>query len=117
MIEAIVKSNDTRKQHIANMILKKKPKVVGVYRLTMKSDSDNFRASAILSVIEILKEKKVDIMIYEPTIKENTYQGFEIVHDLTLFKNLSSIILVNRVDNNLDDVKDIIYTRDIFSRD
>ena len=117
MIEAIVKSNDTRKKHIANMILKKDPKVVGVYRLTMKSDSDNFRASAILGVIELLKEKSVDIMIYEPTILQNTYQGFEVVHDLTLFKNLSDIILVNRVDKKLEDVKEIIYTRDIFSRD
>jgi len=99
------------------MILKKKPNVVGVYRLTMKSDSDNFRSSAIISVIKILKESNVDIMIYEPTIKGNTFLGFEIVHDLKLFKDLSDVILVNRTDKNLDDVKDIIYTRDIFSRD
>ena len=117
MIEAIVKSNDTRKKHIANMILKKKPKVVGVYRLTMKKDSDNFRFSSILGVIELLKDKNVDIMIYEPTIIENTYMGFEIVHDLELFKNLSDIILVNRIDHELDDVAKNIYTRDIFSRD
>jgi len=117
LIEAIVKSNDTRKHHIAEMILKKKPKVVGVYRLIMKSDSDNFRASAILSVISILKEKNVDIMIYEPTIKENTYEGFEIVHDLKLFKDLSSIIIANRLDNNLEDVTKIVYTRDIFYKD
>ena len=117
MIEAIVKSNDTRKKHITNMILKKKPKVVGVYRLTMKKDSDNFRYSSILGVIELLKEKDVDIMIYEPTIVENTYMGFEIVHDLELFKNLSDIILVNRIDHELDDVSKNIYTRDIFSRD
>ncbi len=117
MIEAIVKSNDTRKKHIANMILKKNPKVVGVYRLTMKSDSDNFRASAILSIIELLKEEDIDIMIYEPTILENSFQGFEVVHDLDLFKNLSSIIIANRIDDNLKDIKNIIYTRDIFSRD
>jgi len=117
MIEAIVKSNDTRKKHIANMILKKKPKVVGVYRLTMKKDSDNFRFSSILGVIELIKDKNVDIMIYEPTIIENTYMGFEIVHDLELFKNLSDIILVNRIDHELDDVSKNIYTRDIFSRD
>ena len=117
MIEAIVRSNDTRKQHIANMILKRKPKVVGVYRLTMKSESDNFRASAIISIIDILKDNDVHIMIYEPTIKVNTFEGFEVVHDLELFKNLSDLIIVNRVDNNLKDVKDIIYTRDIFNRD
>ncbi len=117
MIEAIVRSNDTRKKHIASMILKKKPKVVGVYRLTMKSESDNFRASAIISVIDILKNHNVDIMIYEPTIKVNTFEGFEVVHDLELFKNLSDVIIVNRKDKNLADVKDIIYTRDIFNRD
>ncbi len=117
MIEAIVKSNDTRKQHIANMILKRKPKAVGVYRLTMKKDSDNFRFSSTLSVINILKEKNVDIMIYEPTILENTFYGFEVVHDLELFKNLCDLILVNRLDENLEDVKEKIYTRDIFFRD
>ena len=117
LIEAIVKANDTRKHHIAEMILKRNPKVVGVYRLTMKSNSDNFRASAIQGVINILKSKGVDIVIYEPTIKENTFNGFEVIHDLNLFKNISNTIIVNRVDNELNDVKDIIYTRDIFSRD
>ena len=117
LIEAIVKANDTRKHHIAEMILKRNPKVVGVYRLTMKSNSDNFRASAIQGVINILKSKGVDIVIYEPTIKENTFNGFEVIHDLELFKDISNTIIVNRVDNELNDVKNIIYTRDIFSRD
>ena len=117
MIEAIVTSNKTRKKHIANAILKRNPKVVGVYRLTMKSGSDNFRASAIQDVISILKEHGVNIIIYEPTIKENTFNGFEVVHDLKLFKEISNIILVNRVDDKLNDVQDMIYTRDIFSRD
>ena len=117
LIEAIVKANDTRKHHIAEMILKRNPKVVGVYRLTMKSNSDNFRASAIQGVIDILKSKGVDIVIYEPTIKENTFNGFEVIHDLELFKDISNTIIVNRVDNELNDVKNIIYTRDIFSRD
>ena len=117
MIEAIVTSNKTRKKHIANAILKRNPKVVGVYRLTMKSGSDNFRASAIQDVISILKEHGVNIIIYEPTIKENTFNGFEVVHDLKLFKEISSIILVNRVDDKLNDVQDMIYTRDIFARD
>ena len=117
MIEAIVKSNDTRKKHIANMIIKKKPKVVGVYRLTMKTDSDNFRASAIQGVISVLKDKGINIIIYEPTIKENTFNGYEVVHDLKLFKEISNIIIVNRIDDKLNDVQDMIYTRDIFSRD
>ena len=117
MIEAIVTSNKTRKKHIANAILKRNPKVVGVYRLTMKSGSDNFRASAIQDVISILKEHGVNIIIYEPTIKENTFNGFEVVHDLKLFKEISNIILVNRVDDKLNDVQDMIYTRDIFARD
>ncbi len=117
LIEAIVKSNDTRKNHIANMIIKANPQVVGVYRLNMKKGSMNHRSSAILDVISILKEAGINIMIYEPTIKVNTYMGFEIVHDLKLFKELSNMILANRVDNNLDDVQDKTYTRDIFSRD
>ena len=117
MIEAIVTSNKTRKKHIANEILKRNPKVVGVYRLTMKSGSDNFRASAIQDVITILKDNGVNIIIYEPTLKENTFNGFEVVHDLKLFKEISNIILVNRVDDQLNDVQDMIYTRDIFARD
>ena len=117
MIEAIVTSNKTRKKHIADEILKRNPKVVGVYRLTMKSGSDNFRASAIQDVISILKENGVNIIIYEPTIKDNTFNGYEVVHDLKLFKEISNIILVNRRDDKLNDVQDMIYTRDIFSRD
>ena len=117
MIEAIVKSNDTRKHHVAEMIIAKNPDVVGVYRLTMKSGSDNFRASAIQGVISILQEKGVNIVIYEPTIKENTFNGFEVLHDLKLFKSISDVIIVNRTDKELEDVKQKIYTRDIFSRD
>ena len=117
LIEAIVKANDTRKSHIAEMILKTNPKVVGVYRLTMKTGSDNFRASAIQGVISKLQDKGVNIVIYEPTIKENTFNGFEVVHDLKLFKEISDTIIVNRVDQELDDVKQKVYTRDIFSRD
>ena len=117
MIEAIVKSNDTRKQHIADMVLSRDPKVVGIYRLTMKSGSDNFRASAIQGVIEKLRAKGVNIIIYEPTLKDNSFNGLEVVHDLKLFKDISNVIIVNRVDHELDDVQDMIYTRDIFSRD
>ncbi len=117
LIEAIVKANDTRKKHIADEIARRNPKVVGVYRLTMKSGSDNFRASAIQGVMEHLKEKGINIIIYEPTLKENTFNGFEVVHDLKLFKEISNVIIVNRVDDQLDDVQDMVYTRDIFARD
>ncbi len=114
MIEAIVKSNDTRKQHIANEILKRNPKVVGVYRLTMKSGSDNFRSSAIQGVMEKLKNSGVNLVIYEPAIKDNTFNDYEIVHDLKLFKEISDVIIANRIDDELNDVEDLIYTRDVF---
>ena len=117
MMEAIVKSNETRKHHIADMIMLKNPRVVGVYRLTMKANSDNFRASAIQSVIQLLKEKDVNVIIYEPTINENTFAGIEVVHDLKLFKEISDIIIANRLDDNLEDCKEFIYSRDIFARD
>ncbi len=117
LIEAIVKSNDTRKHHVADMILAKNPKVVGVYRLTMKANSDNFRASAIQSVIKILKENGTNVVIYEPTLKDNTFEGIEVVHDLKLFKDISDVIIANRLDNELEDCKECIYSRDIFSRD
>ena len=83
----------------------------------MKSGSDNFRASAIQGVIERLRAKGVHIIIYEPTIKDNTFNGIEVVHDLALFKEISDVIIVNRIDDELNDVKEITYTRDIFSRD
>lgn len=117
LIEAIVKSNDTRKQHIANMILKRNPKVVGIYRLTMKSGSDNFRASAIQSIINIIKEKDVEVVIYEPTLKEDTFEGLKVEHNLDNFKNNSDVILANRYNEELEDVINKVYTRDIFSRD
>lgn len=117
MIEAIVKSNDTRKQHIADMLLAKKPNVVGVYRLTMKAGSDNFRSSAIFDIIEKIKKEGINICIYEPTIKENTFNGIEVIHDLELFKDISNVIIANRTSSDLDDCRDRVYTRDIFDRD
>ena len=117
LIEAIVKSNDTRKRHITDMILEHNPSVVGIYRLTMKSNSDNFRASAIQSVIKNLKDKNVRVVIYEPTLTTDTFDDLEVIKDLNEFKNISDIIVVNRVDDNLLDVKDKLYTRDLYSRD
>ena len=117
IIEAIVNSNDTRKKHIANMISSFNPSIVGVYRLNMKKGSENCRSSAIIDVIKYLKEKGINIIIYEPSIQVNTYMGFEIINDLKLFKEISSLIITNRIDEEIKDVKDKIYTRDIFSRD
>ena len=117
LIEAIVKSNDTRKQHIADMVLARKPKVVGVYRLTMKSGSDNFRASAIQGVMAKIKAKGVDIQIYEPTLKEDEFEGYKVEHDLDSFKNTSDVIIANRLNEEISDEMDKIYTRDLYSRD
>ena len=117
MMEAIVKSNNTRKHHIADMIIKRNPKVVGIYRLTMKSNSDNFRFSAIQSIINILKEKNVKIIIYEPTLKSDVFDNIEVVNNLDTFKERSDVIVANRIGNDLEDVKHLVYTRDLFSRD
>ena len=117
LISAIVESNRTRKDHIAEEIIKKNPKIVGIYRLTMKSGSDNFRASAIQGVMKRIKAKGIEVVVYEPTLKEDNFFNSRVIKDLDEFKNISDVILVNRNDNILDDVKDKIYTRDLFSRD
>ena len=116
MIEAIVKSNDTRKQHIADMVASRKPKVVGVYRLTMKAGSDNFRASAIQGVMAKIKAKGIEIQIYEPTLKEDEFEGYKVEHNLDNFKNTSDVIIANRIDEEIEDEMDKIYTRDIFRK-
>ena len=117
MIEAIVKSNKTRKQHIADMIIKKNPKIVGIYRLTMKSGSDNFRESAIQDIIKLLKQQDIEMLIYEPMLKNSDFEGMKIEKDLEKFKEKSDVILVKRNDHELDDVWKKVYTRDLFSRD
>lgn len=117
LISAIVESNTTRKKYIAEKIIKRNPKVVGVYGLTMKSDSDNFRASAIQEIIKKIKAKGIDVIIYEPTLKENNFFNSRVENDLDEFKKISDIILVNRTTDLLKDVKDKVYTRDIFNRD
>ena len=117
LIEAVINSNCTRKKHLADRIIKLNPDVVGVYRINMKKDSNNYRSSAVLDIISILKEHGLNVIIYEPTIDVNTFLGFEIVHDLKLFKEISSIIIANRVDKEIDDVKQKVYTRDLFFRD
>ncbi len=117
LIEAIVKSNDTRKNHIAEMVMKRDPKVVGIYRLTMKTGSDNFRASAIQTIIEILKEKQITIIIYEPTLKSLEFNGCKVENDINKFKHESDVILANRLEELLNDVNDKVYTRDLYVRD
>lgn len=117
IINAIVASNKTRKQHVADMILRRKPKVVGIYRLTMKANSDNFRASAIQDVMKILKENNVETIIYEPTLKQKSFLDNKVIEDLHEFKSLSDVIVVNRINNELKDVEEKIYTRDLYERD
>ena len=117
LIEAIVKSNDTRKDHITSMILRKNPTVVGIYRLTMKTDSDNFRASAIQGIIDRLKFYNIKIVIYEPTLKEDTFNGCQVVRDFNTFAGFSDVVLVNRMDENTKTIENKVYTRDLFSRD
>ncbi len=116
-IEAVVKANDTRKNHIVEMIIKKGAKVVGVYRLTMKSGSDNFRSSAIQDIINKLRERNLEVIIYEPTLDSLEFNGIKLVNDLEEFKRLSDVIVANRSSMELEDVKTKVYTRDFFSRD
>ncbi len=114
LIKATVESNIARKYFIAQQILKKNPKVVGVYRLTMKSDSDNFRESAVLDIINYLKANDVKVIIYEPLLNKDTFEDSPVVNDLNTFKSLSDLIVANRYNDELDDVKEKVYTRDIF---
>ncbi len=117
LISAIIESNRTRKDHIADMILNRNPKIVGIYRLTMKTDSDNFRQSAIQGIMRRLKEKGVEIIIYEPTLKEDTFWDSKVFENLEEFKEKSDVIIANRMSENLQDVVQKVYTRDIYGRD
>jgi len=117
LIQAIVDGNRTRKDHIADMIIKKHPRIVGIYRLTMKKDSDNFRQSSIQGVMKRIKGKGIEVVVYEPALKEDVFFHSRVIKDLDEFKNVSDIIVSNRYEKELEDVKDKVYTRDIFNRD
>ncbi|WP_319372040.1 nucleotide sugar dehydrogenase [uncultured Ilyobacter sp.] len=117
IIGAIVDANTTRKDHIAEMIISKNPKIVGIYRLTMKTDSDNFRASAIQGIMKRIKGKGIEVVIYEPALEEENFFSSRVIRDLGEFKSISDIIVTNRLSDDLEDVKDKIYTRDLYKRD
>lgn len=117
LIESIIRANKTRKQFIAKEIIRLNPEVIGVYRLTMKHGSDNFRSSAIQDIINIFKEYNKTVVIYEPTLKDQEFNGCRVVNDLNEFKNMSSVIIANRFNPELSDVSDKVYTRDLFMCD
>ncbi len=117
IIEAIVDANRTRKDHIAEMIIKKNPKIVGVYRLTMKTNSDNFRQSAIQGVMKRIKGKGIEVVVYEPVLEEDRFFNSRVIKDLDEFKKMSDVILANRMCEELEDVEDRVYTRDLYNRD
>lgn len=117
IMSAIVDANRTRKDHIADMIIKRKPKIVGIYRLTMKMDSDNFRQSAIQGVMKRIKAKGIEVVIFEPALKEEEFFNSRVISDFNEFLQISDVIVANRLSDELSEVSEKVYTRDLFSRD
>jgi UDPglucose 6-dehydrogenase len=117
IMSAIVDANRTRKDHIADMIIKRQPKVVGIYRLTMKMDSDNFRQSAIQGVMKRIKAKGIEVVVFEPALHEDEFYHSRVIKNFDEFKKISDVIVANRLSDEIKDVVDKVYTRDLFSRD
>ena len=117
IISAIVDANRTRKDHIADQIIKRNPNIVGIYRLTMKTNSDNFRSSSIQGIMKRIKAKGIEVVVYEPVLKEDTFFNSKVIRDLEKFKEMSDVIVTNRLAKELFDVEEKVYTRDLFNRD
>ena len=117
LISAIVQSNSTRKDHIADEIISRKPKTVGIYRLTMKSGSDNFRSSAIQGIMKRIKAKGIEVIVYEPTLNEKDFFNSKVINNIEEFKKMSDVIVANRINDEIKEVKEKVYTRDLFNRD
>jgi UDPglucose 6-dehydrogenase len=117
IMSAIVDANRTRKDHIADMIIKRHPKIVGIYRLTMKMDSDNFRQSSIQGVMKRIKAKGIEVVVFEPALQEDEFYNSRVIKNLDEFKGISDVIVANRLSDDIRDVADKVYTRDLFSRD
>lgn len=117
IMSAVIDANRTRKDHVAEMILKRNPKIVGIYRLTMKMDSDNFRQSAVQGVMKRIKAKGIEVVVFEPALKEDDFYSSRVIRDLDEFKKISDVIVANRLSDEIMDVIDKVYTRDLYSRD
>ncbi|NCB55878.1 MAG: UDP-glucose 6-dehydrogenase, partial [Epsilonproteobacteria bacterium] len=117
LIRAIVDSNSTRKDFIADSIIKRKPNVVGIYRLIMKAGSDNFRTSSIQGVMKRIKAKGIEVVVYEPVLKEEKFFNSRVIKELDAFKQMCDVIVSNRLSPELEDVREKVYTRDLFGKD
>ena len=117
LIQAIVNSNDTRKDFITEKVIAMRPKIVGIYRLSMKTGSDNFRSSAVQGIMKRLKAKGIEIVIYEPMLNEHKFFNSTVLVSLNEFKKISDVIVANRISENLKDVNDKVFTRDLFHND
>ena len=114
LISAVVSSNSTRKDFVAEQIVKKNPKTVGIYRLVMKEGSDNFRQSSIQGIMKRIKAKGIEVVVYEPVLEEDNFSNSKVINDLEEFKQISDVIIANRRNEDLEDVFDKVYTRDLY---